>query len=246
MILRCLIVDDDQKSIDLIARYIGRRSDMEVVFTTTDPFEALHGIINRTIEVDIAFLDIEMPKISGLDLAGLIMNFTFVVFITGYPEKETAAINQDVMIDFIVKPVLPERFEACMKRVRKEIELKESQPTFMEEDSLFISQGIKTRYTKILLKDIIYVEGASNYILIHLADKTHMPHMTLRAMEEVFEGKPFVRIHKSFIININKISEIKGNSVIMENGFQVDITKTYSDAFFERMKPLLPKGRNKS
>lgn len=240
---RCYIVDNDPKSILDISELINSVPGLELVGSTVDPYYAVRQLTTGIVTADITFIDIEMPEMSGIDLAGLLMGHTKVVFITAHQNFAALAFEQDAAIDFIVKPVSLERFVKGVDKVKLRLENERTLKGNMIEDHFFIKLEGKGKYHKILIKDIIYIEGNANYLNIQLPEKSHLAHMTMLAVEEMLLPMYFLRIHKSYLVNLNRIEAIDGNMIEVDKKVKLPIGPNYRKAFFDRMNPFLPKSK---
>ncbi len=202
----CIIVDDEPLSRDILRRYINEVKDLELVAECADGFEATHHLVQA--HVDLLFLDINMPEFSGISLARSLTHAPMIIFTTAYPEFAVEGFELDAL-DYLVKPFSFERFLKAVNRA-------------MERLSSENGSGIQTR--KILVKadkrlfalepgNILFVEGQGDYIRIHLDHMKLMVHGTIRNFMDSLPGESFMRVHKSWVVNLGKISFIEGNQV---------------------------------
>lgn len=202
----CIIVDDEPLSRDILRKYISEVKDLELVAECADGFEATHHLVQT--HVDLLFLDINMPELSGISLARSLTHAPMIIFTTAYPEFAVEGFELDAL-DYLVKPYSFERF---LKAVNRALERLSSEN----------GSGINTR--KILVKadkrlfalepgNILFVEGQGDYIRIHLDHMKLMVHGTIRNFMDSLPGDSFMRVHKSWVVNLGKITFIEGNQV---------------------------------
>lgn len=235
--IKCLIVDDEQHAIDILIHYVKNTPFLELVAATTSPVEAL--AIIATHKVDLIFLDIQMPVMSGIDLAKNIQGKSRIILTTAYSEFAAEGFDLEVL-DYLLKPIPLPRFLKAVHRALNVITTS-TIPIPNEEqigdDYFFVKTEFKGKMLKINLKDIDYIEGMKNYVAIHHAGQKTMALLNMKDLEERLPKKHFMRIHKSFIVAVNKIAAIEGNQVVIKN-VRADILvgETYKAAFLELMK----------
>lgn len=214
--INCLIVDDEQHAIDILTHYISQTPFLHLAATTTNPIEALQ-IVNEQ-KIDLLFLDIQMPELSGIDLTKAIHGKAKVILTTAYSEFALESYELDV-VDYLLKPVRFPRFLQAVQKASKEApeQAKEQQVTAVEDDYIFVKTESKGKLLKINLADIDYIEGMKNYVAIHCGDKKTLVYTSMKELEERLPQKGFLRVHKSFIIPIAKITGIEGNLLRLKN-----------------------------
>ena len=238
--ISCLVVDDEQHAIDVLTHHIALTPFLRLVKATLDPIEALH-IVN-TQKIDLVFLDIQMPEISGLEFARNIQGKSKIVLTTAYSEFAAEGFNLEV-VDYLLKPIPLPRFLRAAQRALNAITSAETAPSdesAIEDDYVFVKTEFKGKMLKVNLREIDYVEGMKNYIAIHHAGQKTMALLNMKDMEERLPRKHFMRVHKSFIVSVNKITAVEGNVIRLKN-IQADILlgETYRGSFYENMKNKL-------
>lgn len=229
-ILTCIIVDDEPPAIRLLEKYVAKVSFLELVTSTTKPLEALQ-ILEKS-PVDLVFLDIQMPELSGIQLSKIINDKTKIIFTTAYPQFALESYDVSA-VDYLLKPF---EFERFYKAVLKLNELKtEITKTTTSDDFLFVKTDGKNNFEKVYTNDILYVEGLKNYVAIHLADKQIITYNTLKNIEESLPTSMFIKTHKSYIISLAHITKTDSNSVYI-NQTDIPIGDTYKKAFFDRIQ----------
>lgn len=213
--MNCLVVDDEQHAIDILVHYIGQTPYLHLTASTTNPIEALQ-IVNEQ-RIDLIFLDIQMPELTGLDFIKAIHGKAEVILTTAYSEFALESYELDV-VDYLLKPIRFPRFlQAVQKAAKESAESHEADETDLEDDYIFVKTESKGKLLKINLADIDYVEGMKNYVAIHCAQKKTLVYTSMKELEERLPHKAFLRVHKSFIIPVQKITGIEGNLVRLKN-----------------------------
>lgn len=203
--IRCLLIDDEDHPIEILKHYIEGVKFFEVVAVTTDPLEAIK-IINEG-KVDLLFSDIQMPKMSGMDLARLVQGKVQIILTTAYSEFAAEGFDLEV-VDYLLKPISKTRFLQAANRALKQIYLTQSEflgPESIDGDYIFVKTELKGRVIKINLSDIDFIEGMKNYVAIHCGDQRNMALLNMKDLEERLPNSFFIRIHKSYIISFPKI-----------------------------------------
>jgi DNA-binding LytR/AlgR family response regulator len=233
--IRCLVVDDEHHAIDIIKHYIGQTSYLELVSSTTNPVEALQTVITENI--DLVFLDIQMPELSGIDFIKAINGKAKVILTTAYSEFAIEGFDLEV-IDYLLKPVRFPRFLSAVQKAVKVITEKTIDTENKNEDNyIFVKTESKGKLLKINLDDIEYIEGMKNYVAIYIGGKKTMVYTNLKDLVNHLPAKQFIRVHKSFIIPINRITGIEGNQIILKNVMAaILIGDSYKDDLMEIIK----------
>jgi two-component system, LytTR family, response regulator len=213
--IRCLIVDDEQHALDILLHYIQQTPLLQLVASTTNPIEALQ--IVATQKVDLIFLDIQMPELSGIDFIRSINGKCKVILTTAYPEFALEGYDLDV-VDYLLKPIRLPRFLTAVQKAAAVLnnsitETTKDQPN---DDYIFVKTESKGKLLKIELADIDYIEGMKNYIAIYTGGKKTLVYTSMKEMEERLPSRRFMRVHKSFIIAIDRITGIEGNRVLLK------------------------------
>lgn len=216
--IRCLIVDDEQHALDILTHYIGQTPQLELVAATTNPIEALQ--IVATQAVDLVLLDIQMPELSGMDFIRSINGQCKVILTTAYSEFALEGYELDV-VDYLLKPIRLPRFLTAIQKAATAI-TQAGKTAAHEDDFIFVKTETKGKLLKITLSDIDYIEGMKNYVAIHTGGKKTFVYTSMKEIGERLPGRQFLRIHKSFIIAVDRIAGIEGNKVLLK-GISADI-----------------------
>ncbi len=230
--MKCIVIDDDKLIHVQIKKFAEKIKDCEVAGTYTSAEEALKNIdIN---DVDLIFLDIEMPGMSGLEFLSALKSYPAVVIVSAKDKYAVEAFDYEVD-DYLLKPLDYTRFVKAIERVKERL----SQFKFsrLEEDAVFIKESASV-FKKIFYDEIYWVEALENYITIYTERGRHTIHFTMKAIEKILPPDRFMRIHRSFIVNINKIDAIEDNyAVVFYRGQKKTLTiaKTYKDELLRRL-----------
>jgi DNA-binding LytR/AlgR family response regulator len=208
--MNCIIIDDDEMiRIDLEKR-IGGKSMLHLIGTFSSALEAAEFIMKE--KVDLIFLDIMMPEMTGMQfLKSLSSNHPQIIFITSEKQFAAEAFEYEVT-DFLIKPVSDERFLKAVMRASTNFNSSISS----RESSKYIFVKVNGNFVKIDLSDILYVEALADYVTIHTTEGRYTVHLTMKSIEESLSASSFARIHNSFIVNIEKISKVEDNMVIID------------------------------
>jgi len=239
--IRCLAVDDEAYATDIIAGYINKTPSLELAGTTTDPFEAIQLV--QSGKIDLVFLDIQMPELSGIQFLKICGRNCKVVLTTAYEQYALDGFEHDV-VDYLLKPIPYERFYRSIMKAMPFFQVKPvpqpTDPTVSPvqpsiTDYLFIKGDSKNKFIKVDLKDILYIEGLKNYISVYTSTQRLITYQSLREFETQLPAQEFIRVHKSYIVPFGKISTVDGNSLFV-NGQLIPIGESFKEAFFKAIK----------
>ncbi|PZF72432.1 LytR/AlgR family response regulator transcription factor [Taibaiella soli] len=235
--MRCLIVDDEPLAQDVIEHYISGTEGLELVGKCTNAVQAF-AMLNKE-QIDLMFLDIQMPELSGLDFIRTLRQLPMIILTTAYSEYAVQGFELDV-VDYLLKPISLERFLKAVSKARALKQPVQSQVVIQEfvskpqHDSIFIRSDGK--YIQLNPQDILFIEGLKNYLIIHTAQKKIITHSTMKSMEEDLSAFPFfIRVHKSYLINRKFITEIEGNMVKLDKQ-EVPVGGIYKDELMRSLK----------
>jgi two-component system, LytTR family, response regulator len=244
--LKCIIVDDEQSAIAILKKHVAAMGQLHLVHATTKPLEALR-IINEQ-PIDIAFLDIKMPGITGLELAAVIQGKCKVIFTTAYSEfaMDTYDLDADVL-DYLLKPIPLPRFIRAVERAIKKITPLETAPPAtvfdnLDHDYLFVKNEEKGKMTRVMLAHIDYVQAMKKQVTIYHGGQITIAKLGMKDIEERLPARHFIRVQKSFIVALHKIDTVEGNWLRLK-GFDIPIGigDIYRPQFMEAMKGKLIK-----
>jgi DNA-binding LytR/AlgR family response regulator len=233
--VKCLIVDDQSLAQDLIENHLSKIPNMEVVGKLHSAVDCLSFL--ATNEVDLLFLDVEMPDLTGIELLKALKNPPLTILITAYTEYALDGYEYNV-VDYLLKPVRFDRFAKAIAKINGILNVRsainhEAPKQATEQDYIFVKSNYKA--VKIPFSDIVYVESLQKYVKFHVGDEPVMSLMSLSSLEDILPKHTFFRSQKSFIVNLNKIKEISGNQLLMLNGDQVAISKNVKQQLIDRI-----------
>ena len=230
--LNILIIDDEPLARDIVKFYLSEHKEIEVVAECCDGFEGLKAITQH--KPDLIFLDIQMPGMTGLQFLESLTTKPMVIFVTAYQQYALDGFNLDV-IDYVLKPI---NFERFLKASHKALDYHKSKQILnkpAEAPKLeFIFIHADYSLMKIMLEDILYIEGLKDYIKIHLRTQKFpvVCRMTMKSIEEKLPSTEFIRVHKSFIVSLSKMESIRSQKIkIGEN--HIPISESYSEHFYQ-------------
>ncbi|MDB5246726.1 MAG: two-component system response regulator [Segetibacter sp.] len=226
--MRCIAIDDEPLALQIIAEYASRIPFLSLQKTFTDPDEALVWL--KQNDVDLLFLDIQMPDINGLQYYRLLSKKPPVIFTTAYSEYAVEGFNVDA-VDYLLKPFEYDRFLKAVFKAREYIDFLSNQD--LQLASIFIK--VDYQLMKISLKDIDLIEGLDDYIRIHTKPKPVLTLMTLKSLQEKLPSHEFVRLHRSYIVPVSKIESF-GKSKIKVAGKELPVGSSYGEAYQQLLK----------
>ena len=249
--LRCIIVDDEPLALGLLETYAKKTPFLRLEGTFPDGVSALERL--KQDDIDLAFLDIQMPDLNGLELARLVPERTAVVFVTAYEQYAVEGFKVDAT-DYLLKPASYADFlTACERAVKRRkgmtAEASGADSATAADETLFIKADYKT--IPIKLRDIRYIEGVKDYVLIHLdpaggsrypGSRTPYDIMSLQSMKSLAEflpAPPFIRIHRSYIVNLNRIDCIERQRVIFGDVY-LPVSDSYREALEQAVAARTP------
>ena len=237
MSIRCLIIDDKPLAVDILADFARKVPFLELIATTTNPIEGLS--IVREQQIDLVFLDIQMPELTGLQFMKIAGKQCKVILTTAYAEYALEGFEQDV-IDYLLKPISFDRFYRAAEKALKILANDGKSQSAEKNESavgeqkraeyLFIK--IEHRIQKVNLRDILFIEGLQNYITLNTTEGRILSLQTLKNIEEQLPPKEFVRVHKSYIVSLRHIISVE-RSRININGQVIPIGDSYRDGFYK-------------
>lgn len=234
--LNCIAVDDENLALDLLEDNIQKIPFLNLVKRCKNAFDAIETLQNNAI--DLMFLDIQMPGITGVQFLQSLKNKPMVIFVTAYKQYALEGFELDV-VDYLLKPIDFERF---LKAVNKASELHSlKQKSLLEDATGATSEKVSSIFVnadyslvKIKIDEITYIEGLKDYVKIYTStsSKPVVTRMTMKAIEEKLPSSAFFRVHKSFIVSLDKIESIRNLKIKMGNA-QIPISESYSESFFK-------------
>ncbi len=230
--IKSILVDDEPKAIEVINIHASKIPGLELSGAFTDPVKALAFL--KSNYVDLIFLDINMPGINGMDFIRKLEYTPFIVFTTAYSDYAIESYNYE-SVDYLLKPIEFDRFYKAVQKVEKRMLQNTKGLSGFNKGSFFVKDGYKTM--RVDSDTILYIKGEGNYLQIVCAENKIMVRMTYRDIMEKLPANQFIRIHLSYIINLNKISKIEDNHIFID-GTSIPIGITYKDEFIKRIERL--------
>ncbi len=232
--IQCIIVDDEQHAIDILEHYVSQIPYLHLVGSTTNPLEGLNMVANH--KVDLVFLDIQMPELTGIDFIKTLNGKAKVILTTAYSEFALEGYDLDV-VDYLLKPIRLQRFLQAVQKVVNALKETEPAEESAEEDYIFVKTESKGKLLKINLDEIDYIEGMKNYVAIHRGNQKTLVYTSMKDLEEQLPSRKFIRVQKSFIIPVARITGIEGNMVRLKDVAQgILIGDNYRPALMELIK----------
>ena len=236
--LRCFVVDDEPLAVKMLENFIARTPFLELVASFTDPVLALSEM--RTQAPDLVFLDIQMPDLSGMELSRMVPAGTRIIFTTAF--KQYAFESYEVSaLDFLLKPIRYQKFLEAAEKAREWFALKEAAtaaaspaapaPASEAKTSTFFKVDGALR--KVEFDDILFVEGMKDYVMVFLASQKQplVTHVTMKGMEEMLPAGQFMRIHRSFIVALDKVASVSGTGDVKVGDRLLHGSDAYREAF---------------
>lgn len=220
--INCIVVDDEELARALLITYIQKLDYLNLVGEAENPLEALQ--LMKEHDVDVLFLDIQMPEIKGTDFAKMVDSNTKIIFTTAYSQYALEGYELNA-VDYLLKPITFERFVTAVNKVKpsKIIE---------KNDTITIKSGYDLH--KVKYEDILYVVSDSEYVTFHLGDKKIISNQRLKALEQELPSSMFMRVHRSYIINKNSVTGLKGRDLLLS-----DVIIPVSDSYYDQVKEEL-------
>ncbi len=232
MKISCLIIDDEPLAINVIKNYLEPIENFEVINTFSNPIEGLNFLKNNN--VDVIFLDINMPVLDGINFIKSLENPPLLIITSAYSQFAIETYELDVL-DYLVKPIEFPRLMKALNKVSKRLENKNNSPLETTPESPFIFVKIdKKRMKKIFFNEILVIESLKDYLKINTLTGKYIIHSTLQDFTDLLPERNFLRIHRSYTIAIDKIDAVEGNSIEIE-GLRYVIGRSYMEHVKQRI-----------
>ncbi|WP_036196346.1 LytR/AlgR family response regulator transcription factor [Maribacter antarcticus] len=232
--IRCIIIEDQPPAQRVLKKYISDIGNMELGGAFADALQAMEFL--KTSDIDLIFLDIHLPKISGIDFLKMLSKKPHVILTTAFPDYALESYEYDVT-DYLLKPFSFERFVQAVSKVKitSSEKLKNLKPIKVSStsDVIFIKSGYEL--IKIDVSDIRFIHSDADYTEVFTTEKKHLSQEPLRFWEETLDNRLFIRIHKSYILNISKIEKIIGNQVRLDDHKNLPIGRAYKERFMQQV-----------
>lgn len=230
MRIKCVVIEDEPLARKGLREYIADVDFLQLIGDFDAPLKANELI--STGEAQLLFLDIQMPKISGIDFFKTLQHPPPVIFTTAFPQYALEGFEVNAL-DYLVKPVSFERFLKAVLKAKEFYELRDkNKKEAIAADHFFIKADNKL--VKIQFDEIIYVEAFQNYVLIHTIKKKYMTYLTFKSVEEYLPELQFLKVHKSYIVAVSKISSIDGNDILIGEQ-HIPISRNQKEEVMEKL-----------
>lgn len=226
--IRCLVVDDEPLAQNLLKNYIGKIASLELVGATSDVFAALD--MAQQQKADLIFLDVQMPELTGIQFMKILAGKCKVILTTAYEEYALQAFDLDV-VDYLLKPFSFERFAAAVQKARERLQPAARENTTAEH--LFI----KTEYkiVRVAVRDIRYMESMRDYVSVYTENERILTLQPLRTFEEQLRASSLIRVHKSYIVNLDRIDKVERRRMVIGDKY-IPIGETYQEEVKKRLQ----------
>lgn len=227
--IRCIAIDDEPLALQKIAAYIEKTPFLEATALCESAIQALDIIQNNT--VDLMFVDINMPDINGMDFVKSLSIKPLIVFTTAYSEYAIESFKVDA-IDYLLKPIEYSEFLRVANKAKQKLIEKHDSATQMELNDKHLFIKTEHKIVRIEINNITYVEGMREYVKIHqINSKPIMTLMSMKKLEDTLPKDRFMRVHRSFIVNLNTITTIERNRIIYDENIYIPVSEQYKDNF---------------
>ncbi len=241
MKLKCIVVDDEFLARQLLEGYVKKVPYLELVDLCESALDAIHVLQQQ--KIDLVFLDVNMPELNGINFIKSLKYKPEIIITTAYSEHALEGYQLDV-IEYLLKPIYFERFLQAVNKAKDLIELKvmayqsakigSVAITGLEGNSIFIKTGPQ-KIIKVNLNDIVYIESLHEYVRIHVVKESYTIYHSLKSLLDILPSEQFVQIHRSFIVNFNRITVVEGNTVRVD-AVDLSVGKNFREEFLSRIK----------
>lgn len=229
--MKCIIIDDDDASRNVLTHLVKQIDYLQLVGTFSGPAEALSTL--KKDNIDLAFLDIEMPEMSGMDMLKSI-DMPPTILTTTHKEYALDAFEHNI-IDYLIKPIALPRFLKAVEKAKNHHVKLNSANGIIEKDYFFIKKD--SVLNKVPVKDILWIEALGDYLTVHTAEKKYILHLTLKAIEGKLPHDKFIRVHRSHIVNIDNVGMVEDTTIYINNT-AIPVGALYKENFIKVLNLL--------
>ena len=226
--MRCIIIEDQLPAQRVLKRFISDAGNLSLEGTFSNAMEALHFL--QAQDVDLMFLDIHLPKVTGLEFLKSVKNPPHVILTTAYSEYAIESYELNV-VDYLLKPFTFQRFLQALGKIRGTSEHQPPQPHSVSE--VFVKSGYEL--IKIQVAQIQYIKADGDYTDVYLSDKRHLIAEPMGYWLDLLDTQRFVQVHKSYIINISRIEKVSGNQIKLSSDLSIPIGRTFKEGFLKKL-----------
>jgi two-component system, LytTR family, response regulator len=237
MKLNTIIVDDEPLAQKGLEDYIKEVNFLELVGKAEDPVEA--SSLLTSLSVDLMFLDIQMPKLSGIEYLKKMKNPPLVIICSAFAEYALEGYELDVL-DYLIKPVAFDRFFKAVVKAKEYCELKQKNNQSISAEGAYFFIKCNNKIEKISMNELLFVEGTSNFVTIHTSHRKLVSYLTMKNVESFLPAELFVRIHKSYLVQINKIDQIDASEAKIGK-YHLPISRHFREALIEKIDTRIVK-----
>lgn len=227
--IKAIIVDDEPLALDVLETYIEQLPDIELVAKCENAFQANEALKNHT--VDVMFLDIQMPQLTGIEFLKTLTDPPEIIFTTAYPDYAVTGFELNAL-DYLLKPISMERFMKAVNKLSDKFSSKSAEIEVAGEEEEYFFVKADKKLVKVNFDEILYIEGLKDYVIIRQEVGRVITLQTMKSLEQKLSSKYFLRIHRSYIVNVTKIKAIVGNMIELTEKGQtkhLPIGKNYRD-----------------
>ena len=230
MKIKCIIIDDEPIACKGMQEYVEQVDFLELRAISEDVLQA-YRILNEE-SIDLIFLDIEMPKLSGIDFIRSLKTAPYIIFTTAYPRYALEGYELDVA-DYLVKPIAFPRFLKAVNKVKSLVLKQTVNPAIAEDkDYFFVKENGK--FTKVFYREVLFAEALQNYVAIHLTGKKILSYITLSILEAQLPATLFMKVHKSYMVSLQKIDAIEGNELLIQS-VRIPVSRNLKEALLKKV-----------
>jgi len=234
--MNCIIIDDDGFVRKIVEDFVKKTESLNLLHSLSNPLKAI-DLLNANEDIDLIFLDIEMPEMTGIDFLNSLSVLPQVIIISSKEQYAIKAFDYDVT-DYLLKPFDYSRF---IKAVTKALARQEKSRMHAKNDEIFIKHN--SSLMKLKYAEILWIEAMENYVVINTFNEKYMIHFTMRALEDKLPPKQFMRVHRSYIINLNNIHSIEDNTINIKTNVKptndIPIGKLYKEKLIKELNVIL-------
>lgn len=231
MKLNCLIIDDEPLARKGLQEYVQEIDFLHRVASCENALKAAPYLNEQ--KIDLIYLDIHMPKVSGIDFLKTLSHPPLTIFTTAYTDYALEGYTLDV-IDYLVKPITFERFLKASQKALEFFQLKARAEISNSNEADYFFVKCDSKFEKIFFRDVSYVEGLQNYAVIHIPDRKLITYMTLTSLENQLPKQQFIKVHKSYLVSIPHVKAIDGNELLIDNA-RIPVSRTLRDEVMQQI-----------